>query len=500
MTDKLIKNLQNAKLYDHPVTAFRVIETHCSWVILTGTYAYKIKKSVNFGFLDYSSLEKRKLYCQQELQRNQLLAAEIYVKLMPIYGTAENPMFAPTGDPIEYAVQMREFPQDQLLSQLLLQQQLTADIITKLADTLVEFHQQAKLVPQDSPLGSASHAQQQVTDNFSQIKPLLTTEADKNELTELEKQTIKYYEQIKSVLEQRKKTNFVRQCHGDAHLNNIFYFHDKTIIFDCIDFNNDFCWTDTMGDLGFITMDLIAHQQHTLNNILLNRYLEISGDYPALQVLPYFQAYRAMVRAKIALFSNDPAHYKKYLTLAQSFLYRNKPRLFIMCGLSASGKSTIAHELAQQNAAIIIFSDRERKRIVNIALAKDCSDAVLAGLYQPQQTLKTYAHLLKLADLILDAGYSVIVDATFREQEQRQQFLELAKAKQIAANIVYCEADLETLRTRLLRRQQQTSNISEASVDVLQMQWASFEPFSAAEKALLITIDTTKPHVDLNIP
>lgn len=493
MSAELIKNLQNAALYAHPVSAFNVIETHCSWVLLTGKFAYKIKKNVNFGFLDYSALEKRLYYCQEEIKRNQLLASEIYLKLVPIYGTSQNPSFQADSEPIEYAVQMAEFSQTQILSQLLATQKLAPVIIEQLAVVLAQFHQHAELVPPLSDLGSAAHAQQQTINNFTQIMPLLEHSADRIQLNVLAQQVEKYYEKIKSLLESRKENGFVRQCHGDVHLNNIVYLNNKTVIFDCIDFNNDFCWTDTMGDLGFITMDLDAQEQFQLSNLLLNRYLQISGDYSALQVLPYFQAYRAMVRAKIGIFSNQYANYKKYVTLATSYLNPQKPQLVLMCGLSASGKSTIANELAPPCNAIVLTADRERKRIANIALEQDCSAPVLAGLYHPEHTTKTYTHLLRLAHLILDAGYTVIVDASFREQCYRQQFIDFANTKKIKPKIIHCTTDLEILKARLIQRQQHAVKVSEASLDVLQMQHANFDAFTPAEKKHVITVDTLLP-------
>ena len=201
----------------------------------------KLKKPVNFGFLDYSSLEKRKHYCEEEVKRNQALAKQVYLQVVPIYGSAAKPNFNGIGKIIEYAVKMREFPQAGLLSQLQQQQQLTNVIIDKLGQSLANFHLQANQVPLTSTIGSSEHAQQQTRDNFTQTLPLLENEVDRQELHDLFSNIETLYKKIKPIIDRRKATGFVRQCHGDVHLNNIALINNEPVIFDCIDFNNDFC-------------------------------------------------------------------------------------------------------------------------------------------------------------------------------------------------------------------------------------------------------------------
>ncbi len=479
----LIKSLQNADLYSHPVKDFSVLETHCSWVILTGHYAYKIKKAVDFGFLNYSSLEKRKHYCIEEVKRNQALAKQIYLEAIPIYGNEKQPNFTGTGEVIEYAVKMHEFSQIGLLSHLQAKQQLNNTIIDKLAENLASFHLQAPQVPTNSPIGSSEHAQQQTRDNFTQTLPLLEKEEDKQELQQLFDKVEKLYQKIKPIIDRRKTNGSVRQCHGDVHLNNITLIDGNPIIFDCIDFNNDFCWTDTMADLGFITMDLDEFGEPNFSWRLLNHYLQVSGDYDGLYVLPYFQAYRAMVRAKVAMFSlihstsieHKAQHYQRYkgcVALTKSYLQPKAQKLLITCGVSASGKSTVVNQLAPLLKLITITSDRERKRQANINLQENCTAPVLTGLYHPEQTEKTYQSLLEISKNVLNAGYAVILDATFREQKYRQLLANLAKKISIPFFILYCHAPEKQLRQWLKERK---TTISEATQDVLSMQLQSFE-------------------------
>jgi aminoglycoside phosphotransferase family enzyme/predicted kinase len=500
-TETLIQALQNADLYDHPVYYFHVHETHCSWVILTGLFAYKIKKPVNFGFLNYTELAARQHFCEEEIKRNQLLAPDIYLNVISISGTEDQPYLQGTDHIIEYSVKMKEFPQDMMFSQLLEAGLLTPEKITHLAEKLAEFHISTEHVSIDNKIGTPEHAHQQVLDNFSQTLPQLTHDADKQLLISLEKETIHYYEKIKPFLSSRKKQGFIRKCHGDVHLNNIVWFNDSATIFDSIDFNNDFCWTDTMGDLGFILMDLEDKGQTRLAHLLLNRYLEITGDYGGLHVLPYYQAYRAMVRAKVASFrltqplnqeeyAQTLNHYQRCIQMAQHYLQARPASLSLLCGLSGSGKSTLAQKLVYRKGLIAITSDRERKRLFNIPIEKDCTDDVLQGLYSPSNTEKTYVHLVALTQIILRAGFSVIVDATFRNEIYRTLFRHVAEQDNLPFQILYCDASLETLKSRLHYRKQHSISLSEVTPEALEMQKNNFDAFTDKEKPYLVTLNT----------
>lgn len=485
-TELLIERLQQPSLYSHPTDNFQMLETHCSYVVLTGDYAYKIKKPVNFGFLDYSDLQKRKHFCEEEVKRNQAMAGSIYLQTIPIYGTSEQPAFTGENTPIEYAVQMRQFSQENLLSKIQDQGKLTTTIIDKLAENLAHFHKDAPLVPAELIIGTAEHAHQQTLDNFSQTLPLLTEQSDIQELQHLQADVEALYKKIKPIIDRRKQTGFVRQCHGDVHLNNIVMINNEPVIFDCIDFNDDFCWTDTMADLAFITMDLDEFGEHELSWRLLNQYLEISGDYDGLNVLAYFQSYRAMVRAKVAMFtltySDDKTlqeeQYKRYkgcVALAQKYLQPLDKRLVITCGVSASGKSTLARQIQTDLDLIRITSDRERKRHAKIDLEQDCTADVLAGIYHDSHTETTYQALANLTKTILEAGYPVLVDATFRENKYRHQFAKLANTQKVPFVILYCNAPESQLRQWLTERQSRENKVSEATQDVLSMQLEKFE-------------------------
>lgn len=506
-SELLIKNLQNAALFNHNTQYFKVIETHISWVILTGEYVYKIKKPMNFGFLDFSTLEQRKQFCTKELELNQKLAPELYLDVLAITGTETNPEFNGKGAPIEYAIKMREFPQSSLFDALLKINALHSMHIIDLAHELANFHEKTDT---DTPdfFGTPEQIFEPVVQNFEQIREMLKDKKDLSELEKVETWSYAEHKKLTPVFNHRKLHGFIRACHGDVHLGNITLYHDKPMIFDCIEFNESFRWTDTMADLGFLLMDLYEKNQPRFANILLNTYMLHTGDYAGLQVLPYYQVYRAVVRAKISLFEyvqqTDATEaekrlqkYRKFITLAQSFINKDKPYLLLTHGMSGSGKSTLAKLLVEKLGLVQLRSDVERKRMAGIPINESSHSGLYTDLYSEQQTQKTYQLLLELTKLSLNSGYSTIVDATFQTEQQRKLFIDYAKQHEMPYCILYCQASLDKLLEWVTTRSMDVS-ISEANKDVLIAQQDKFEPLTSEEIRHCISINTANP-VDANI-
>lgn len=470
MNNQIIKALK--------IKPSQIISTHSAWVILTGEFAYKIKKPVDFEFLDYSTLEKRRHYCEEEIRLNQRLAPELYEEIIPIKD--EN------GSIIEYAIKMREFPQEQLFSQLLAHNQLQPSYIDALAKSIASFHQTIEIAGPDMFYGTPEQLREAVLQNFDQIRPFLKESSDKKQLDYLEKLETHEYPRLYPFFQKRKKEGFIRACHGDLYLNNIVLLDNQPILFDCIEFNESFRWTDTMADLGFITMDLDEKGRADYASRLISRYMEISNDYEGLYVLPYYQAYRTIVRAKVALFQQPPAweNYKSGMNLAECYAEkRPQPQLIIMHGLSGSGKSTRAGQLVEKFSGIQIRSDVERKRIGGLSVHERSHSAINANLYTKDLTEKTYQRLYELANLILHAGYSVIVDATFLQAKHRSRFQTLAEQFNYPFHIANCEMNPEILKTRLMER---TADVSEANLAVLEMQRNTLEPLTERERDYLL--------------
>lgn len=481
MSSELIAALQNPALYDHPVEYFEVIETHISWVLLTGRFAYKIKKPVNFEVLDFSSLNKRRHFCHCEVRANQGLSPEVYLAVLPITGSLTNPSFAGEGEVIEYAIMMREFSQENLLLEVLKRQELSSSIIDEIATTLASFHKQASRNIPNNYIGTKEQVYAPVKQNFEQILALLKPEDDRQIITQLSNWAEKEWLHLQDIFTKRRQEGCVRECHGDVHLGNIVLIDKKPIIFDCIEFNEEFRWTDVMADVAFLAMDLIDCQQPELANQFVSYYLEHTGDYDGLHVLAYYLSYRAVVRAKINLFRLQQTadqrerdeiynHYSRYMRLALQFTQQANPIMFLTYGLAGSGKSTVAQLLVRECGVIRLRSDVIRKQLHEIDNYANSKSGLNQDIYSPNASQQTYDQLLALAQHIINAGYSVVVDAAFLKYQQRKKFIDFAKANNIRWVILACAAPMQTLRARIELRQAVHRDPSEADVNVLEMQ------------------------------
>lgn len=472
----LIASLQNPNIYPHRVTQIDVIETHLSWVILTGDYAYKIKKPLNLGFQDFSTLEKRHYYCELEISLNQLLAPSIYISVIPITGTPEDPQLDGKGEPIEYAIKMLQFPQENLLNAWAKAKKLTPSVIKNIAKQIADFHQNA---PSDtrSSLGTPAQVLSPMLDNFKDLKPLSIAA-----IATIEEWVKTQAKQLEPLLAKRKGQGFIRACHGDLHCGNIVLINQMPVIFDCIEFNESFRWTDVFNDLAFLTMDLEHFNLNDLSHLLLNQYLEHTGDYDGVLLLKFYQSYRAMVRAKITAIQihqlSDKAptalqqDLENLIHLAYAYTQPQTPQLTITFGLSGSGKTVYTEQLLMQTGAIRLRADVIRKQL---KVSKDT-------LYSEKTTRSVYEKLQLLAKKLLQAGFAVIIDATCLKQWQRQLFFDLAHQLNLDLQILAFETPIEILRQRIVQRMTTQHDASDADEAVLALQINSLEPLTYQEK------------------
>jgi aminoglycoside phosphotransferase family enzyme/predicted kinase len=486
-------------VYEHPVTEIQLIETHISWVVLTGSYVYKIKKPVNLGFLDFSTLEKRRFCCNEEIRLNSRLAAEIYLDVVAITGTPGQPVLQGDGQVIEYAVKMVQFPQQAQLDNMLTEGRLGNTHIDAIAEMVAKFHQAIDSAPADSEFGSPAYVHHPVAENFSQIREHLHTNKYDDQLADLEAWSNSVFKSLTPVFERRKRDGFIRECHGDMHLRNLVWFDNKPLAFDCLEFNPALRWIDTLSEVAFLVMDLQDRKQPALAQRFLNCYLQHCGDYRGMQVFSFYLVYRALVRAKVAAIRAgqqgiDEAEktaaeneFQAYLHLAQSYTRSPVPKLVITCGMSASGKSTLTEPLLEAMDAIRVRSDVERKRLFGIDPAADSKAGIDEGIYTAEAGIKTYARLRQLAGVLLDAGFTVIIDAAFLKFEQRQPFMQLAGEKCVPFIILEFTASADTLRERIRAR---AHDVSDADLSVLEHQLASTRPLSDEELRYNITVDT----------
>lgn len=494
-------------IYAHPVKKCELIETHASWVVLTGTFAYKIKKPIDLGFLDFSTLEKRRFCCEEELRLNRRLAPEIYLGLAPVFGSPEQPEWAGNGNAIEYAVKMVQFPQEAQLDRALISGNLPPQHIDAFARRIAGFHQQIAVAGPESDYGNPDHIRKPVLDNFHQIRKHIPEGKMLEPLAELEDWTRTGLHALAPVFLRRKSEGCIRECHGDLHLRNLAWINDSPVVFDCIEFNPDLRWIDVISDAAFLVMDLQDRGQPHLGQRFLNLYLEHTGDYQGLSVLPFYLTYRALVRAKVnAILARQPGAGKKqqaeaekdfcnYLKFAKRHAGPGRPRLIITHGLSASGKSTLTQPLIEHIEAIRIRSDVERKRLHGMQPEAGSHTAAGQGMYHDEATERTYARLAELAGMILDSKYSVIVDAAFLKTHQRRQFQRLAAEKQVPFRILNCMTSPETLRRRIVER---PKDVSDADLAVLEHQLQNRQPLNESEHFHTIAINTEAP-VDIRL-
>ncbi len=493
MSEELLQSLQNASLYQHPAGPFQVLQTHISWVLLTGEYAYKIKKPVDFGFLDFSTLEARRHFCREELRLNQRLAPQIYLEVVPLYGSPAAPQFSGDGEPFEYALKMRQFPQDCLLSELESAGGLAPEHVDALADQLARFHGAIPAADADSPHGTAAAVLEPVRQNFVQIRGMISDPEDLAQLDQLQGWAESVSERLNPLLDARRRRGHVRECHGDAHLGNIALLPEGPVLFDCIEFNEEFKWIDTISDLAFLAMDL-EHRGHPgLAARLLSRYLEQTGDFEAVLLWDFYRAYRAVVRAKIALFQrNTPGldaagqdrlleTYRSYAALAERYTSIPQPYLLIMHGVSGTGKSTASGAIVEKLGAIRIRSDVERKRMHGLERQARSDSELDGGLYTPEASAALYRRLANLAETLLRAGHPVVIDAAFLKRAQRTLFHDVAQRLGVAHLIVHCNTEESFVREWIRRRAAAGTDVSEAGESVLDAQLASQEKLGEDE-------------------
>ena len=491
----LIDALRNPACYPHPVKSVRLIETHISWVLLAGRYTYKIKKPVDLGFLNFSDLELRRFYCEEEIRINRRLAGTLYRQVVAIGGSPERPVFG-EAPAFEYAVKMRRFAAGHVLDQVLARGELTPDHIDVLAVTVADFHAALAPVSGDSNYGRAEVVVEPVRENFRQLSTLLP-DGELPRLLELQPASEAEFERCRPLLEQRRRLGMIRECHGDLHLGNIVLLRGRPTPFDAIEFNPSLRWIDVISDVAFLLMDLLHRERGDLAYRLIDRYLQAGGDYAGLGVLRFYLGYRAMVRAKVCALravQGDAAAWdscRRYLRqTGRIFTEIPCPALIITYGLPGCGKTTLSQILLEKLGAVRIRSDVERKRLFGLKATDNSASSIDGGIYTPQATELTYRRLLDLARQILGYGFITIVDAAFLRADERRQFQALAAELDVPFAILSIASDDTELRRRIAQRR---NDASEAGVDVYQRLKAAAEPLTDAEMPHVVACDNSGP-------
>jgi aminoglycoside phosphotransferase family enzyme/predicted kinase len=481
LVSSLLKELPDAEL----------IQTHISSIILSGDVVYKLKKPVDFGFLDYTTLEKRHHCCLEELRSNRRFAPSLYLGLATVTGTPEIPMLEGEGEVIDYAVRMRRFDESEQLDHVVDRGALEPEAVDAIAAMVAVFHREAEAAAPESDFGEPERVLAPMLENFGLLNELLDDEATGAALADLKVWTLEQHARLKPRLRARKEQGFIRECHGDMHLHNMARFKGELIMFDAIEFNPHLSHIDVISDLAFLLMDLEYRGLPHYSNRLLNAYLERTGDYEGVPLLALYKTYRAMVRAKVAALRSvqnlEAAEreavldeVRRYVALAAGYARRQPPFLAITRGYSGSGKSSAALMAVEAFGALRIRSDVERKRLFGEG-----------EIYTPEATQATYKWLAAIAQTVLEGGRSVVADATFLKQWQRELFETLAAEREIRCVILDLECDTALLRDRVQQRMAEGRDVSEADLEVLEMQIASAEPLTESERPRRRSVDCT---------
>jgi len=495
---RLLTAMLDGSRYPKAAKSVRLIETHISWVLLVGSYAYKIKKSVDIGFLDFTTLVRRKFFCNEEIRLNRRLAPHIYLDAVPIGGTVDDPTFG-TLPAIEYAVRMRRFSIRAEMDSLMKRGKVLTAHIDSLAAVLARFHSCLPPPPPESSFGKGSVMRCLALKNFEGLPGSLLDTVGQFVVTALQYATEDEYAACEALIESRYRQGFVRECHGDLHLGNIVIRGGEAVPFDGIEFDPVLRWTDVICDIAFPFMDMLYYQRPDMAYRFLNAWLEMTGDYAGLGVLRFYASYRAAVRAKVnAIRADQPGvsarnraeaqdAFRKYLAKAYNCLTRATPALIITHGLPGSGKTTFSQMALEQFGAIRVRSDVERKRLFGLAPLERSGSALGGEVYSADTTARTYEVLLNTAQGLLTAGYRVIVDAAFLKREERDQFRRMAEKLSAPFIIVSIQASEPVLKARIEGRMRSRKDASEADLNVLQALQVANQPLDVKELTHTVT-------------
>jgi aminoglycoside phosphotransferase family enzyme/predicted kinase len=486
----LIQALLDPARYPDPATQVELIETHTSWLLLAGDFAYKIKKPVTLPFLDYGTLDRRRLCCEAELSLNRRFAPQLYLAVVAIGGSPEDPQIGGSGSTIEFAVKMKRFAEAGRLDHLCARGELRRQHLSDLAATLAGFQEKATIAERATRFGRPEAVLAPALENFDELSTLLPDDLVQRRLARLAAWTRDAFDRLAERFAARKRAGRIRECHGDLHLGNLVLIEERVTLFDGIEFSEDLRWIDVASEVAFLHIDLLDQHQPGFACWLLNEWLAESGDFDALQVLRFYAVYRALVRAKVTAIrarqaGTDPDRAQGYLVLAERLVTPPPPRLIITHGVAGCGKSRAARQLLLRDRAattLRLRSDVERKRLFGLTASAGSDSPVDGGIYAREAGDLTYRRLHDLAQELLAAGWSVIVDAAFLERSRRDVFRALAASADAPFFILAPQATPAQLRSRLLHRLAQGRDASEATLAVLGQQLQRIEPLGEDER------------------
>jgi len=502
MLPELVKALLKPEAYPETTGKIELAQTQMSFVFLTDQFVYKVKKAVDLGYLDYTTLDKRRFFCQKEVELNRRLCPEIYLGVVPVTRDKGAIRMGGRGETIEYAVRMRRLPQEKMMNVLLADDGVSTEMIAGVAEKLAAFHKEAETNPEISAFGEIKAITRNTDENFTQTGKYIGRTISKDSYRHIKGYTESFVEKNATLFNKRVKEGRIRDCHGDLHAAHICFAND-ICIYDCIEFNDRFRYCDIASEMAFLAMDLDHYGRADLSRSLISAYVAESGDKELVKLLGFYKGYRAYVRGKVEGFKLDDPYISKvekektqdiaasYFDLARAYT-RAKPVLFITVGLVGTGKSTLAQALAKRLGLAVIASDITRKQLVDVPLTEHRFDEFDGGIYSAELSRKTYDKMFSGAGDILSEGGSVILDASFIRAEERLKAKRLAEEAGADFFIIECQLDEANIKKRLARRLERGS-VSDGRWEIYRPQKKAFDPVKEASPPKHAIVDTSKP-------
>jgi len=502
---KLFQAMEKPNFYPHHVGSIEQRETHISKVFLTGDYVYKIKKPVYLEFLDFTTLEKRRYYCRQEVILNRRLTQNVYLDVVAITFKDGEYSLNRSGNPIEYAVKMRQLPEDRSMVNLLKKTKIDKKNIEDLALILSNFYSQGSSYSQVHSSGAWKNIQANCEENFKQTMSFAGEILDKRIFQIIQSATLSFLRRRKKLFGNRSKSGKIRDCHGDLRTGHIYFVDDGIQIIDCIEFNDRFRYHDIASDIAFLAMDLDYEGFPQIDSHFLNAYVKYSKDQDVFVLIDFYKCYRAFVRCKVNCMrlqegglteQNKRKLLKetlKYLDLAYQYAVKfTRPTLWVVCGMPGSGKSSISRELSRGFGIKILNSDVIRKELFGMKHVDSSDMPFEEGIYSKNASGLTYGKLLLLAQEEIEKGNSVILDATYGSEHHRVEALRMARDKDVSIIFVECVLKEKLLKERLSNRKTKLS-VSDARLPHFEYFKKRFEPLNEVGDAMHIRVNTEKP-------
>ena len=513
---KLVDTMSRPDFYPHRPEQVELIQTHISYIFIAGNYVYKVKKPVDFGFLDFTTLEKRKFYCREELRLNRRLAPAVYLEVVEIGEDAGGNIVLGIPDRIvEYAVKMIKIPQDGMLKTLLHKGNVDRSIMDVIARKLVRFHRDAATGGAIDEIGGVETIRRNHDENFAQTAHYINITIPERQYHFVKSYIYNFMNRHHSLLKKRVEKHRIRDCHGDLHLEHICivdsgdahhneYTPDDIVIYDCIEFNERFRYEDVAAEVAFLAMDLDYNGYSEHAETFVEAYMKHSGDREIGTLLNFYKCYYAYVRGKVIGFRMHDSSIRheeredavktaaRYFDLACSYAARpEQPTLILMAGLMGTGKSVRAKLIASRLGAVVIQTDVLRKEVLAIAPNERHYEDFGKGIYGDAFTRKTHAKALELASEKLITGKSVIIDASYKNRRDRQDARETAKTLQADFFIIECICPDDIVKKRLDARMSNTKEASDGRWEIYQAQKDTFEKINEIPDAIHIVLDTS---------